>query len=83
MPLENCFPLDEDRLLGSADTGGLRYKLEALIYSMVPLVPYGGLIDIGLQARETIVIAPAAGSFGSRAVEIALAMGARVSVLLS
>ena len=42
------------------------------------LVPYGGLSDIGLKAGETIVITPATGPFGSAAVKVALAMGARV-----
>ena len=35
-------------------------------------------MDIGLKPGETIIIAPATGSFGGAAVEVALAMGARV-----
>lgn len=42
------------------------------------LVPFGGLKDINLTAGETIIIAPATGGFGSAAVTLALAMGARV-----
>lgn len=42
------------------------------------MVPYGGLADIGLKPGETIIIAPATGSFGGAAVKVALAMGARV-----
>jgi NADPH:quinone reductase-like Zn-dependent oxidoreductase len=41
-------------------------------------VPYGGLRDIDLKPGETIIIAPAAGSFGGAAVKLALAMGALV-----
>jgi threonine dehydrogenase-like Zn-dependent dehydrogenase len=35
-------------------------------------------VDINLRAGETLVVAPATGSFGSAAVNLALAMGARV-----
>ena len=42
------------------------------------LIPYGGLRDIDLQPGETIIISPATGPFGSAAVEVALAMDARV-----
>jgi NADPH:quinone reductase-like Zn-dependent oxidoreductase len=79
VPLENCFPLDEARLLGSVETGGLGYSLENLTQIPRLLVPHGGLADIKLQAGETIIIAPATGMFGGRAVEVALAMGAKVS----
>jgi NADPH-dependent curcumin reductase CurA len=78
LPLENCYLLDEDRLLGKVEDGGLGYKIEDLIPAMGSVVPYGGLSDIKLQAGETIIIAPATGWFGGRAVEAALAMGARV-----
>lgn len=40
------------------------------------LVPFGGLLSIGLSAGETIVISGATGFFGSAAVALALAMGA-------
>ena len=40
------------------------------------LVPYGGLLSIDLNAGETLVVNGATGSFGSAAVEVALAMGA-------
>lgn len=42
-PLENCFPLDEKRLLGPVDDGGLGYSVENLAYMSALLVPYGGL----------------------------------------
>lgn len=78
VPLENCFPLDEKRLLGEIADGGFGYKIEDVAYIPRPIVPYGGLVDIRLQPGETIIIAPATGSFGGAAVEIAIAMGARV-----
>jgi D-arabinose 1-dehydrogenase-like Zn-dependent alcohol dehydrogenase len=42
------------------------------------LVPWGGLVDINLGPGETVIVAPATGSFGTGAVQLALAMGARV-----
>jgi len=70
--------LDEKRLCGSPADGGLGYKPEQLCWILQALVPYGGLKSIGLQPGETIIIAPATGGFGSAAVVVALAMGARV-----
>ncbi|KAF2479821.1 alcohol dehydrogenase [Neohortaea acidophila] len=78
VPLENTFALDEARLCGSPDTGGLGYSREQLCWILQALVPYGGLRSIDLQAGETILIAPSTGGFGSAAVVVALAMGARV-----
>ncbi|KAJ3794887.1 alcohol dehydrogenase [Lentinula aff. detonsa] len=75
-PLENCIPLDEQRLLGPVNAGGLGYCVEDLLHISRLLVPYGGLDDVGLKPGETIVIAPATGPFGSAAVRVALAMGA-------
>ncbi len=40
------------------------------------LVPFGGLLSIGLRPGETILINGATGRFGSAAVQVALAMGA-------
>ncbi|KAF9077208.1 hypothetical protein BDP27DRAFT_1311996 [Rhodocollybia butyracea] len=75
-PLENCIPLNEERLLGSPSTGGFGYRVEELVHISRLLVPYGGLSDVGLKAGETVVIAPATGPFGNAAVRVALAMGA-------
>ena len=41
------------------------------------LVPYGGLLAGSLQAGETLLVSGATGNFGSAAVAVALAMGAR------
>jgi threonine dehydrogenase-like Zn-dependent dehydrogenase len=78
VPLENCHVLDEKRLLGAADAGGLGYAVEDLAMISRLMVPYGGLRDIGLRAGETVIVAPATGQFGGAAVAVALAMGARV-----
>jgi alcohol dehydrogenase len=40
------------------------------------LVPYGGLLAIGLAAGETVLVNGATGKFGSAGVAVALAMGA-------
>ena len=42
----------------------------------VPLVPYGGLLAVGLQPGETLLVSGATGNFGSAAVAVGLAMGA-------
>ncbi|KAK7703858.1 hypothetical protein SLS64_008803 [Diaporthe eres] len=73
IPLENCLPLDEDRLVG-----GLGYTVDDLTHLIPLMVPYGGLRDVGLLAGETVVVAPATGKYGGAAVHVALALGARV-----
>ncbi|KAI4184973.1 MAG: hypothetical protein L6R41_004408 [Letrouitia leprolyta] len=73
VPLENCIPLDENRLCGE-----LRYSPQDLAYMGYLLVGFGGLRDIKLEAGETIIICPATGGFGGAAVLVAIAMGARV-----
>ena len=78
VPLENCFVLDEKRLLGKPEEGGLGYSYGNLLYISASLVPYGGLRDIDLKAGQTIIVCPATGSFSGAAVLVALAMGARV-----
>lgn len=78
VPLENLAALDENRLLGPVQDGGLGYTLESLAYIAMMLVPFGGLSDIAPKPGETVVIAPATGSFGGAAVPVALAMGAKV-----
>jgi D-arabinose 1-dehydrogenase-like Zn-dependent alcohol dehydrogenase len=74
--MESVHALDEDVLVGRS--GGLGYKLEELGSLSQLIVPYGGLSDVNLKPGETVLIAPATGSFGSAAVHVALAMGARV-----
>ncbi|MCJ1330134.1 hypothetical protein MMC10_006816 [Thelotrema lepadinum] len=76
VPMENCIPLDEKRLLGLPEDGGLGYTIEDLAYLQTPLIAYGGLIDIDVKPGETVIVAPATGGFGGSAVQVALAMGA-------
>jgi threonine dehydrogenase-like Zn-dependent dehydrogenase len=73
IPLENCYALNEKRLFGE-----LGYGVEHLSDLSRCCVPFGGLGDIGVKAGETVIVAPATGPFGGAAVEVALAMGARV-----
>ena len=73
VPLEACTVLHEKRLCGEYN-----YKIEELAYISTPLVPYGGLRDVGLQPGETVIVAPATGQFGQAGVRVALAMGAKV-----
>lgn len=79
-PLENCFVLDEGRLMWGLERGGLGYSVDELVYIARLVVPFGGLVDVNLQPWETVVIAPASGSFGGAAVEVAVSMGSRVVV---
>ncbi|OOQ91137.1 hypothetical protein PEBR_01084 [Penicillium brasilianum] len=78
VPLENCFPLDERRLLGDPADGGLGYTMADLSYFSKLAVPIGGLRNVNVRAGEKVIIAPATGAFGSAAVLAALAMGAQV-----
>jgi threonine dehydrogenase-like Zn-dependent dehydrogenase len=78
VPLENVTVLNEKHLLGPKSEGGLGYTVEQLVYFSRILVPFGGLRDVGLRAGETVIISPATGPFGSAAVIVALALGARV-----
>ena len=78
VPAENVHVLDEKVLLSSKADGGMGYTLEDLGYLSPLAVAYGGLRDVDLLPGETILIAPATGSFGGSAVHVALAMGARV-----
>lgn len=79
VPLENCLPLDEARLLGDpvAD-GGLGYTVDDLMFLLPMSVAIGGLRDVNVQVGEKVIVTPATGQFGSAAVLVALAMGARV-----
>ena len=78
IPLENCFVLDEKRLLGEPDQGGLGYQQADLARIFFHAIAYGGLRDLDIQAGNTVIVAPATGSFGGAAVPVAAAMGARV-----
>lgn len=76
IPVENIHVLDEAILFGR-----LGYTMEDLGALMPLAVAFGGLDAAGLRPGETVVIAPATGSFGGAAVHVALAMGAQVIAL--
>ncbi|EED16364.1 conserved hypothetical protein [Talaromyces stipitatus ATCC 10500] len=64
--LENCFKLDEQKLLspvssdGIVPGGGMGYSVEELLHITSFAVPYG-LRDVGLDVCEAVLIAPATG----------------------
>ncbi|PGG96042.1 hypothetical protein AJ79_09757 [Helicocarpus griseus UAMH5409] len=72
-PLENCWALNETVLCGE-----LGYKTAELLALTRFPVPYGGFRSVGLSAGETVVVAPATGTFSGAAVGVAVAMGARI-----
>ncbi|MCJ1440804.1 MAG: hypothetical protein MMC23_001290 [Stictis urceolatum] len=78
VPLEVVVPLDEKRILGRPEQGGMGVEVEQLAGLAAMLVPFGGLKAVGVKAGETVLISPATGAFGGAAVSVALAMGARV-----
>ncbi|KAJ7725296.1 alcohol dehydrogenase GroES domain-containing protein [Mycena maculata] len=74
VPVENVHPLDEAALCGR-----LGYALTDLAATLGTLaVSFGGLDAARVRPGETVVVAPATGSFGGGAVHVALALGARV-----
>lgn len=77
-PLENCHALDERRLCGSAADGGLAYSPDDLLHLPTQLIAYAGLRSVNVQAGETVLVAPATGSYSGAAVQVAVAMGANV-----
>jgi D-arabinose 1-dehydrogenase-like Zn-dependent alcohol dehydrogenase len=77
-PLENVHPLDEKVLCGSPAEGGLGYSHADLLHLTHQLVAYGGLRGINLQPGETVIVAPATGKFSGSAIQVAVAMGAKV-----
>ncbi|KAH8885331.1 alcohol dehydrogenase GroES domain-containing protein [Thozetella sp. PMI_491] len=81
VPAENAHLLNEQALLGACGEGGLGYGLDNLGYISTLAVAYGGMRDVDVRAGETVLVAPATGSFGGAAVHVALALGANVVAL--
>lgn len=73
IPIENIHVLDETILFGR-----LGYEMKDLGSIMTLAVAFGGLDTAKLRPGETVIIAPATGSFGGAAVHVALALGAQV-----
>ncbi|RFU81832.1 alcohol dehydrogenase [Trichoderma arundinaceum] len=78
IPVENCYALNEARLLGDPASGGLGYSIDDLSYIHRMLVPFGGFRDVDVKVGETVLIGPATGPYGTAAVNLALALGANV-----
>ena len=72
-PLENCHALNEKVLCEE-----LGYSIPQLGFITTSLISYGGFRGIDLKAGETVLIAPATGSYSGAAVAVAVAMGARI-----
>lgn len=73
VPLERVWKLNEDLLITR-----LGYSFADLCYLGPVCVPLAGLLDVHVQAGDTVIIAPATGTFGGSAVQAALALGATV-----
>ncbi|GKU14160.1 unnamed protein product, partial [Fusarium langsethiae] len=71
VPLENVYPLDEQRLVGE-----LHYDPAELLSIAYYCVPAGSLLEAAdLKTAETVIVGPSGGNFGGLAVEIALTIG--------
>lgn len=77
-PVENVHVLDGDVLFGRRGRRQLGYQLRDLGALLTLAVPFGGLDAVHVRPGETVVVAPATGSFGGAAVHVALALGARI-----
>lgn len=74
-PLENCYPLDEGKLMGDPTNWGFNYTPEQLCAIATFLRPFGGLSSIDVKPGETVLISPATYPNGVAACMVALAMG--------
>ncbi|KAI0514670.1 alcohol dehydrogenase [Xylaria bambusicola] len=77
-PLETIFRLDEARLFGSPEAGGLGYIPGELVVFPANVICYAAMRGISLQPGERVVITPATGHYSAAAVDVAAALGARV-----
>lgn len=72
--VENCYPLDEARLMGKQE-GGLGYQPAQLCEIAKIVWLFNGLKRVSLQPGETVVIYPSTNNNGAAACAIALAIG--------
>ncbi|KKZ66791.1 hypothetical protein EMCG_07529 [[Emmonsia] crescens] len=72
-PLENCWALNEQVLCGE-----LGYSTAELSIISIYAIAFAGFRNVNLMAGETVVVAPATGSYSGAAVGLAVAMGANV-----
>ncbi|KAF4341883.1 ADH3-alcohol dehydrogenase III [Fusarium beomiforme] len=73
---ENAIPLNEKILINE-----MGYSYGDLDYIHRLSVAYGGIRAAGLQAGETVIVAPATGHFSGAVVELAAQIGCRVIAL--
>ena len=76
MPLENCIPLDEERLCTR-----LGYSFGDLEYIERLAVAHGGVRGAELRPGETVVVCPATGHYSGAVAELAAQMGCNVIAL--
>ncbi|KIX09296.1 uncharacterized protein Z518_00375 [Rhinocladiella mackenziei CBS 650.93] len=73
VPLERIWTLNEDLL---CKTKG--YSFTDLSYLGTVGIPLVGLLDMGVRPGDSVIVAPATGTFGGSAVPAALSLGAKV-----
>lgn len=77
-PLETVFRLDEARLFGTPEAGGLGYIPGELVVLPANAIVYAAIRSIAVQPGERVVVTPATGHYSTAAVDVAVALGARV-----
>ncbi|KEF56923.1 uncharacterized protein A1O9_07113 [Exophiala aquamarina CBS 119918] len=73
VPLERIWPLNESRVCKA-----MNYSSEELVHLGTISIAIAGLMDINVLPTDTVIVAPATGTFSGAAVHAALAMGASV-----
>ncbi|KAJ9608500.1 hypothetical protein H2200_007488 [Cladophialophora chaetospira] len=73
VPLERIWTLNEELL---CSTKG--YSFKDLSYLGTVAIGLAGLLDMGVRCGDSVVVAPATGTFGGSAVPAALSLGAKV-----
>ncbi|KAI3319841.1 alcohol dehydrogenase [Xylariaceae sp. AK1471] len=79
-PLETIFALDEQRLLSPSPSPSPRlgYAIPNLLVLGANAIIHAGLRSIALQPGERVIVTPATGHYSTAAVDVAVALGARV-----
>ncbi len=73
VPLERIWALNEDLLCEIR-----RYSFADLSYLGTVAIPLAGLLDMGVRPGDSVIVAPATGTYGGSAVPAALSLGAKV-----
>ena len=72
-PLENVFGLDEERLIDH-----LGYQIPELLSISAMAITLSGIEEVGLRPGDTVILAPATGTWSGLGVAVAIGYGARV-----